>query len=502
MRPRDMLKLLPKGPRISSNDIDWMKLYKTVLDNMNGSIFIIDKNANVLYCNGIGADMMTHSVDEVVQMSMQEILETGLAEDSGGMRALLSHKPVDTYIRNSRGEGMLIHSVPLMFQDGKPTFAATYSWYENSMRDFWEHAAADSSIALDALKYINRYAEPAQPAQNDMFSENIRMQQVYSIAKTVASTDGSVLLLGESGVGKEVIARYIHKNSPRSNKVFIPVNCAAIPPNLFESEFFGYVKGAFTGALREGKAGLFEMANGGTLFLDEVGELPLDIQSKLLRVLENGEVRRLGSNMESHVDVRIISATNRGLQQMVDDHLFRLDLYYRLSIIPISIPPLRERKEDILTLAEQFLCEFNRKYGTNKPLSPCLQQMLLNYSWPGNIRELRNIIERLVIISRGDSKSEIYPDSYFQFAIPDQAKSKAASTTQDAASASDPQDPLPLREATQKWEYRYILQVLALYDGNVTKAAEKMNIHRTALYAKIRKYKELYPEEALDSDLQ
>ena len=211
------------------------------------------------------------------------------------------------------------------------------------------------------------------------------MQEIYSVARAVAGTDGSVLLLGESGVGKEVIARYIHKNSPRSSNVFIPVNCAAIPPNLFESEFFGYTKGAFTGALKEGKAGLFEMANGGTLFLDEVGELPLDIQSKLLRVLEDGEVRRLGSNTESHVDVRIISATNRNLRQMVDEHLFRLDLYYRLSIIPISIPPLRERREDILALSEQFLNEFNRKYGTDKPFSGDLKQMLLNYSWPDTI---------------------------------------------------------------------------------------------------------------------
>lgn len=491
MRPQDMLKLLPKGPRTPDSEIDWLSLYKTVLDNMNGSIFIIDQNANVLYCNGVGAHMMAHTVDEVVQMSMQDILINNLAEDSGGVRALITHEPVDTYIRNSRGEGMLIHSVPLNFQDGKPAFAATYSWYEESTREFWERAAADSNIALDALKFINRYVEPAQTTAA---SENAHMQEIYSVARAVAGTDGSVLLLGESGVGKEVIARYIHKNSPRSSNVFIPVNCAAIPPNLFESEFFGYTKGAFTGALKEGKAGLFEMANGGTLFLDEVGELPLDIQSKLLRVLEDGEVRRLGSNTESHVDVRIISATNRNLRQMVDEHLFRLDLYYRLSIIPISIPPLRERREDILALSEQFLNEFNRKYGTDKPFSGDLKQMLLNYSWPGNIRELRNVIERLVIISRSDSKPEIYPDSYFQFAIPDQMLEPAAPERQPAPEpASAGGGPRPLREAAQEWEYRYIRQVLALCGGNVARAAEKMGIHRTVLYAKIRKYKELYP---------
>ena len=403
-------KYLPRGPRKPPEEIDWVYLFREVFDHINGSIFVIDEYANILYCNDISADMMTRPKEEVLHMSMQDILEKGLAEESGGMRAFLAGKPIDTYFHNSRGEGMLVHSVPLRDKDGRIAYAATYSWYEKSMREFWEYAVADSRLGADVLSFLNQYSENSV---DDVSSKNDKMRQVYTFARKVARTDGTVLILGESGVGKEVLARYIHRHSLRADKVFIPVNCAAIPENLIESELFGYAKGAFTGALKEGKAGLFEMANGGTLFLDEIGELPLEVQSKLLRVLENGEVRRVGSDTLFYTNARIVAATNRDLKEMVREGTFRKDLFYRLNIVPLYIPPLRERREDIRDLAELFLKEFNNKYHSAKCFSDAAKKALVSYSWPGNIRELKNVIERTVIINREDGYLEISDDGIF-----------------------------------------------------------------------------------------
>jgi transcriptional regulator with PAS, ATPase and Fis domain len=229
------------------------------------------------------------------------------------------------------------------------------------------------------------------------------MQDVLDLVYHVASSDSTVLLLGESGVGKEVIARVLHENSPRVEKgLFMKVNCGAIPPNLLESELFGYEQGAFTGAKKGGKPGIFELVNNGTLFLDEIGELPLELQVKLLRVLQEQEIMRVGGTQTIKIDVRIIVATNRDLEKMVEEGMFRLDLYYRLNIIPIKIPPLRERKDDITPLLGYFLKQFNEKYQYTKRFSKEVVDQLLLYRFPGNVRELSNIVERLVLTCRDD----------------------------------------------------------------------------------------------------
>ena len=238
----------------------------------------------------------------------------------------------------------------------------------------------------------------------------------------VAPLDTTVILFGETGVGKEVFAKYIYQHSARKNKPFIKVNCGAIPANLVESELFGYEKGAFTGADKNGKMGLFELANTGTIFLVEVGELPLDMQVKLLRVLQEQEFERIGGRKPVKVDVRVLAATNRDLEEMVKQKTFRQDLYYRLMIFPVHIPPLRERPDDILPLAQLFLQTLNRKYDFKKYLSPLSAKMMQDYSWPGNIRELRNIIERAVIISNED---EIGPDALHLFTVEDRPETKS-----------------------------------------------------------------------------
>ena len=222
-------------------------------------------------------------------------------------------------------------------------------------------------------------------------------------ARRFSLVQSSILITGETGTGKELFAHSIHAASPRASEPFVAVNCAALPGNLLESELFGYVEGAFSGAVRGGKAGLFEIADRGTIFLDEIGEIPLDVQSKLLRVLQEKEIRRLGDTRMRHVDVRIIAATNVDIRKKVRDGAFRSDLYYRLSILDLQLAPLRERGNDILLLSDVFLSRYAEKEGRRKPsLSSEAEELLLSYPWPGNIRELRNICEKIIVLFDGD----------------------------------------------------------------------------------------------------
>ena len=253
----------------------------------------------------------------------------------------------------------------------------------------------------------------AKNKTEDFLGSSDALTKVLSIADKAAKTDASVLLLGESGVGKEVFASYIHKNSPRAKKPFVAINMAAIPENLIESELFGFEKGAFTDA-QEAKAGEFELANGGTLFLDEIGEMPYGVQAKLLRALQEKEVRRLGSSKATKIDIRVVSATNANLDEKIKNGEFREDLYYRLNTIPLNIPPLRERKEEILAIANAMVTQNCVKYGFEiKTFSDEAKNELLAYNWPGNIRELLSVVERSVILSENQEiqKDELFLDT-------------------------------------------------------------------------------------------
>jgi TyrR family helix-turn-helix protein/PAS domain S-box-containing protein len=238
--------------------------------------------------------------------------------------------------------------------------------------------------------------------EKQVITTNKKMRQIFELALKIAPIDSSVLILGDSGVGKGILAEFIHQHSKRADKPFITVNCGAIPESLIESELFGYEAGAFTGASRSGKAGLFELANHGTIFLDEIGELPLNMQVKMLQTIQDGTVRRIGGKSSIKLNLRIISATNRDLKEMIDKKTFREDLYYRLNVVPINLPSLIERKEDIIPLAVTFLEQLNEKYSLNKRFSTDLMKSFLAYKWPGNIRELQNVVESLVVTSSED----------------------------------------------------------------------------------------------------
>ncbi|WP_457568712.1 sigma-54-dependent transcriptional regulator [Desulfurobacterium sp.] len=291
--------------------------------------------------------------------------------------------------------------------------------------------------------------------------------------EAVAPVDSTVIIYGESGTGKELVARSIHNLSNRADAPFVPINCAAIPDNLIEAELFGYEKGAFTGANAR-KKGKFEIADGGTIFLDEIGDMPLMAQSKLLRVLEEKAVERIGSVEKIKVNVRVVSATNKNLEKAIEEGKFREDLYYRLNVIPIRVPPLRERGEDVLLLADHFLTKFSADYKREKPsLSEDAKEILLKYSWPGNVRELKNLMERLVILVR---KEKIEPDD-----LPDNMLNRQKFSVNRFTF-------LPLKEAKEKFEKEYIVSILKETGGDMKKAASRMQIDLSNLYRKINKY--------------
>ena len=322
----------------------------------------------------------------------------------------------------------------------------------------------------DTLLFIQQANNKYRP----IITADSQMKNIFDSMSFLAKTDSTILLYGESGVGKDVLANFIHSNSMRAQEIFLPVNCSAIPSELMEAEFFGYEKGSFTGADKNGKKGIFEMGNGGTVFLDEIGDLPPLMQAKLLRFLDSGEIKRVGSTGIIYSDVRIIAATNKDLISMVKEGRFREDLYYRLNIIPVYIPPLRERPDDIEALAEYYLREYNQKYNHDVQFSPEQIQRLFNYSWPGNIRELRNEIERYVI-TNGNSNILLGSLSY-------QGGLQGIGASVKSAYSDD------LRKAKEKFEKNYIKGVLDECGWKIQKAADRLGIHRSVLYTKMEKY--------------
>jgi two-component system response regulator AtoC len=308
----------------------------------------------------------------------------------------------------------------------------------------------------------------------DMIGTSAPMRRVYDLVERVAQTDASVLITGESGTGKELVARALHKRSGRNGGPFVAINCAAMPDTLLESELFGHVKGAFTDA-RSARAGLFVQANGGTLFLDEIGELSLSLQPKLLRALQERRVRPVGGDTEIPFDARIIAATNRDLETAAVEHRFREDLYYRINVIHIDVPPLRARGPDILLLAQHFVQHFASAFGKQvKGIAKPAAEKLVSYGWPGNVRELQNCVERAVALTRFE---EILVED-----LPDKVQNYKRS--QVVLDSGDPSELVTVDEL----ERRYILRVLEALNGNKSVAAQTLGLDRKTLYRKLQQY--------------
>lgn len=312
---------------------------------------------------------------------------------------------------------------------------------------------------------------------NQIITVTPRMKHLLKIVEKTAIANVPVLIMGESGTGKELFARAIHQGSNRAEKPLVIVNCASIPKDLIESELFGHVKGAFTGAT-ETRKGKFEQANGGTIFLDEIGDMPLEAQAKILRTLEQGEIQKVGSSRDILVDVRIIAATNKELSEEAQAGNFRQDLFYRLNVIAIKLPPLRDRPDDIPILAHHFLREFSDKFDNPVTMiSPEAMEILESYNWEGNIRQLKNVIESAVLLADTPILSpELLPPEFQSILNP--------IATPKSSSLSDQIDAIVARE-----ERRIIRQALIKYDGNITQVAKELQITRQTVYRKIEKYK-------------
>lgn len=308
----------------------------------------------------------------------------------------------------------------------------------------------------------------------DIIGQTQSMQKVYSLIERVSASTASVLIIGESGTGKELVAKALHRNSPRAQEAFIQVNCGAIPEQLFESEFFGFEKGSFTGA-HQSKPGKFMMAHQGTIFLDEIGELPLPMQVKLLRVLQDGSIERVGGKNLQKVDVRLIAATNRDLNKEVQEGRFREDLYYRLNVVPIALPPLRDRLDDVPLLAQHFLARFSEKFQRNfQGFTETSLFWLKNYDWPGNIRELENVLERSVLLC--DDQENNLLDITQLSSLPEVQEEQPTNLKEY------------IRQQTSILEKKKIELALAEHNGNVTHAADALGISRKSLQLKMRDY--------------
>ncbi len=371
------------------------------------------------------------------------------------------------------GYGTIENAVKCMKEGAFHYLEKPIDFYNPSVWKIIDEAIQKSRLLKENLK-LKEEIKKITFKDFKIITNNDEMLALLELVKKIAPLDITVLIQGESGVGKELFAKAIHRLSPRKNKPFIPINCANISKDIMEAEFFGYKKGAFTGA-SEDRKGIMEMADGGTLFLDEIGEMPLDIQGKFLRFLQSKEIRRIGSNKVIYVDVRIITATNKDLKQLIREGKFREDLYYRIANFVVKIPPLRERKDDIPLLANYFIEKFNKLYGTDiKGISIDAMKILLNYNWKGNVRQLENVIQRACILADGD----IIEPSHLDMEI--------------VLSSKKEDFPLVYSEAkkiyTEKFMRRYLKTILSITKGNITQASKLAGIERQSLQKLLKKY--------------
>lgn len=368
-----------------------------VVNASSDSIFVTDAKGNVLSVNDAYTKITGINGTELIGKNMYDLVKQGFYDRSATVSVIDSHKPVTFTQHLKTGRTMLVTGNPVFNKQGELVKVLTNG------RDITElmRVKQEAEQAYNLNKYYEKELKRVTQS-GEMIIASEKGRELLDMARRIGKVNSTVLIYGESGVGKELVAREICGNSFRKDKPLINLNCAAIPENLLESELFGYESGAFSGAKKGGKAGIFEIANGGTLFLDEIGEMPLNLQSKVLRVIQEKEIMRIGGTAPISVDVRLIAATNRDLWEMARKGQFRQDLYYRLNVVPVYVAPLRDRKEEIPALVQHFLKIFNEQYGMRKSMDKMVMDRLLDYDWPGNIRELRNTIERAVVTSVDD----------------------------------------------------------------------------------------------------
>ena len=363
-------------------------------DTFRDAICVTDREGIVTLVNKRHAELTGIAREKMMGSSIQDMVQNGIFDVVLNPRIVETGQKVSSVQNLYNGRTLLLDGHPVKDATGKVAYVVTVIRDITALTELREEITAQREL-LETFQNLS--SEGASGNQYPRVVQSPVMQRLYAEASAIAETDATVLLLGETGVGKDVVARHIHRNSLRADAPFIKVDCGSIPENLIETELFGYVPGSFSGASKHGKAGLVEAASSGTLFLDEIGELPMTMQSRLLRVLQDWEVLRVGATVPKKVDVRVVAATNKELEREVAKGTFRSDLYYRLKVAVLNIPPLRSRRVDILPLAQSFLTFYGKKYRKAVNLSEEAKQVLQNHTWPGNVRELENLVQGLVV---------------------------------------------------------------------------------------------------------
>ncbi|MBI3376906.1 MAG: sigma 54-interacting transcriptional regulator [Nitrospirae bacterium] len=428
-----------------------------ILDSINDGLFTTDLDLKIAFFNNAAQELLGYKVDEVMGKHCGTILRCEACKMGCALKYTFNTgEPLSNYeaiIRNKEGKPIPISFSTALLKDEEGNVTGGVEIFR------------DLSLVKNLIEQLSeRYAF------GNIIGKNYKMQRIYDLIQQVAHTDTVVLITGESGTGKELIARAIHYNSSRKDKPFIKVDCASLVESLLESELFGHVKGAFTGAISD-KAGRFELADGGTIFLDEIGNIGLTSQAKLLRVLQNGEFERVGESKTNKVDVRVIAATNIDIKKAVREKKFREDLYYRLKVVSIHLPPLRERKEDIPLIVRHFVDRFNKSMGKEViNIFPGAMEMLMRYNYPGNIRELENIIEHAFIRCNGNT---IFPHH-----LPEDFLHDEKGFIEGILKSKRPFEDL---------ERRLILKVLDETNWAYQEAASRLGISRATLWRKIKK---------------
>lgn len=370
-------------------------------DTFRDGICVTDHRGIVVLVNQRHAVLTGIPREKMLGMCVQDMVQNGVFSTVLNSRVVQSGEKISGVQHLFNGRTLLLNGYPVKDASGSVVYVITTIRDVTALAELREEIAAQKEL-LETFQALSNDAAGIGSVQYPRILQSRAMQHLYAEAAAIADTDATALLLGETGVGKDVVARHIHSQSRRAEAPFVKVDCGSIPENLIETELFGYAPGSFSGASKNGKAGLVEAASGGTLFLDEIGELPMSMQSRLLRVLQDWEVLRVGATSPKKVDVRVIAATNKELEKEVVKGAFRSDLYYRLKVAVLRIPPLRERRADILPLALAFLGYYGKKYRKQARFSEEVAHILQEYSWPGNVRELENLIQGLLVTCKGE----------------------------------------------------------------------------------------------------
>jgi len=448
--------------------------FREIVNAIDEGVAIVDDKERIEYLNCAlfrGYEERDFNIDVYIGKNLQQVIH-GYGIDYEALAPFVIEKKetVSKNIKYSNGISRTVTGVPLLHEDGNINLVIL------TLRDI--SSLMDMEMRLGEIeKYKNKYFNQLEELnkyrnQNKLIYSSLVMEKLLNMAFKVSKTDTPVFITGESGVGKEEFAKYIYVNSNRKDMPFVAINCAAIPSELIESELFGYEKGAFTGAMSTGKKGLFDEGNGGTIFLDEIGEMPWNLQTKLLRVIQEGCFFRVGGNIPIKLDARYISATNLSSEEL--NKKYRRDLFYRLNTITLNIPPLRERKEDIIPLASHFLQVLNTKYGRNVRITRDVIRLLLERKWPGNVRELKNTIERLIILTDKDIIDINEFEDIMELSVP---------VYNDVGIQI--KEIIPLSEAYQKIEQILIEEAYGKY-GTIAGAARALGITPSTIYRKMK----------------